>query len=116
VVTISSNVPVNGGAISSVTRTPPWTLAGLFVLGLMGIFAGRRRVNRYLTIFGVALLLSGGFMGVTSCTNAGYSTPLPAPKVTTPPGTYNVQIITTDTSGVQNSLSSPVFVLPTTVN
>lgn len=116
VVTISSNVPVNGGAISSVTRTPPWTLAGLFGLGLMGIFAGRRRVNRYLTIFGVALLLSGGFMGVTSCTNAGYSTPLPAPKVTTPPGTFNVQIITTDTSGVQNSLSSPVFVLPTTVN
>jgi hypothetical protein len=116
VVTISSNVPVNGGTSASVVRTPPWTLAGLFGLGLMGIFAGRRKVNRYLSILGFALLMSGGFMGISSCTNAGYSTPLPAPKVTTPAGTYNVQIITTDSSGLQNSLSSPVFVLPTTVN
>jgi hypothetical protein len=116
VVTISSNVPVNGGTSASAARTPPWTLAGLFGLGLMGILAGRRRVSRYLTILGFALLLSGGFMGLTSCTNAGYSTPLPAPKVVTPAGTYNVQIITTDSTGLQNSLASPVFVLPTTVN
>jgi len=117
VVTISSNVPVNGGTTTSSTkRLPSLTLAGLFGLGLMGILVGRRRVNRYLTILGFAVLLSGGFMGITSCTNAGYSTPLPAPKVTTPAGTYNVQIITTDSTGLQNSLTSPVFVLPTTVN
>ena len=116
VVTISSNVPVNGGTTSSAARMQPWALAGFFGLGLMGIFVGRRRVNRYLSVFGFAVLLSGGFMGLTSCTNAGYSTPLPAPKVTTPAGTYNVQIITTDSTGLQNSLASPVFVLPTTVN
>jgi hypothetical protein len=116
VVTISSNVPVNGGTSSSVARTSSWTLAGIFGLGLMGIFVGRRKLNRYLTILGFAVLMSGGLMGITSCTNSGYSTPLPAPVVTTPAGTYNVQIITTDSTGLQNSLASPVFVLPVTVN
>jgi hypothetical protein len=61
-------------------------------------------------------MLSGVFMSITSCTNAGYSTPPPAPKVTTPPGTYNVQIITYDPQGLQqNSLTTPVFTLPVTV-
>jgi hypothetical protein len=116
VVTISSNVPVNGGTAASATRVPAWALAGLFGLGLMGIFAGRKRVNRYLSVLGFAVMISGGIAFVSSCTNSGYSTPLSAPKVTTPSGTYNVQIITTDPSGLQNSLTAPVFVLPTTVN
>lgn len=117
VVTISTNVPVNGGATSSVARVMPWSLAGIFGLGLLGLAAGRKRVNRYLTMLCLAAMLSGAFMGITSCTNAGYSTPPPAPKVTTPGGTYQVQIITINPSnGQQNSLTSPLFTLPTTVN
>jgi hypothetical protein len=61
-------------------------------------------------------MLSGAFLGITACTNAGYSTPPPAPKVTTPAGTYSVQIITVNPqTGLQNSLTTPQFVLTTTV-
>ena len=64
----------------------------------------------------VAMMLSGLFMGLTACTNAGYSTPPPAPKVATPAGTYNVQIITYDPEAlIQNSLTTPMFTLPVTV-
>ena len=62
------------------------------------------------------MMLSGLFMGLTACTNAGYSTPPPAPKVATPAGTYNVQIITYDPEAlIQNSLTNPMFTLPVTV-
>jgi hypothetical protein len=113
VVTISSNVPVNSGAL---VRHEPWALAGLFGLGLLGLIAGRKRLNRYLTMLCVAMMLSGLFMAVTSCTNAGYSTPPAAPKVATPTGTYNVQIITYNPSNLQqNSLTTPLFTLPVTI-
>jgi hypothetical protein len=116
VVTISTNVPVNGST-SSLAQTTPWSLAGIFGLGLAGLIAGRKRFNRYLTMICLGLMLSGAFLGMTACTNAGYSTPPPAPKVTTPAGTYAVQIITVNPqTGLQNSLTTPLFTLPTTVN
>ncbi len=116
VVTISTNVPVNGGTTASVARQAPWSLAGLFGLGLLGLIARRKRINAYLAMLCLACMFSGLFLGITACTNAGYSTPPPAPKVTTPTGTYNVQIITYDpANSQQNSLQSPAFVLPTTV-
>lgn len=116
VVTISTNVPVNGGKTASIARQAPWSLAGLFGLGLLGLIAGRKRLNAYLAMLCLACLFLGLFVGITACTNAGYSTPPPAPKVTTPAGTYNVQIITYDpANSQQNSLKSPVFMLPTTV-
>ncbi len=116
VVTISTNVPVNGGANASLARQAPWSLAGLFGIGLLGLIARRKRHNAYLAMLCMACMLSGLFLGITACTNAGYSTPPPAPKVTTPAGTYNVQIITYDpANSQQNSLKSPAFVLPVTV-
>jgi hypothetical protein len=117
VVTISTNVPVNGGVSASVNRAAPWSLAGVFGLGLLGLIAGRKKVNRYLTLICFAAMLSCAFMGMTSCTNAGYSNPPKAPVVNTPPGTYNVQIITYNpTTLQQNSLTTPTFTLPVTVN
>ncbi|HKF50170.1 MAG TPA: Ig-like domain repeat protein [Terracidiphilus sp.] len=116
VVTISTNVPTNGGSTSAVTRAAPWSLAGLFGIGLLGLAAGRKRLNRYLALICLAAMMSGAFMGITACTNAGYSTPPPAPKVTTPKGNYNVQIITYDPHGLkQNSLTNPAFTLPVNV-
>ena len=117
VVTISTNVPVNGGtATSEVRRAMPWSLAGVFGAGLLGLIAGRKRLNRYLMLVCLGAVLSGTFMGLTSCTNAGYSTPPPAPKVKTPSGTYNVQIITYDRTALQqNSLKIPAFTLPVQV-
>jgi hypothetical protein len=115
VMTISTNVPTNGGS-ASLDRKVQWTLAGLFAFGLMGLIAGRKRLNRYLTLVCLALMLSGVFAGIMSCTNANYSTPPPAPKVKTPSGTYNVQIITyNQRSLVQSSLAAPMFTLPITV-
>jgi len=116
VITISTNVAVNGGTTASITRQPPWALAGLFGLGLAGLIAGRRRLNRWMVVVCAATMLSGLFMGISACTNAGYSTPPPAPKVTTPAGTYNVQIITYDPEAlIQNSLTTPMFTLPVNV-
>lgn len=117
VVTISTNVPVNGGATtSSIARQSPWELAGLFGLGLLGVIAGRKKLYRHMAVMCVAIMISGLLMGVTACTNAGYSTPPPAPKVTTPSGTYNVQIITyNQNSLVQSSLTTPMFTLPLNV-
>ncbi len=115
VVTISTNVPVNG-ATSSVARVAPWSLAGVFGLGLVGLIAGRKRLNRYLTMLCLAVMLAGAFMGITACTNAAYSTPPPAPHVTTPAGTFAVQIITVNPQNEQqNSLTTPLFILTTTV-
>lgn len=116
VLTISTNVPVNLGTTGSVARDVQWSLAGVFGLGLLGLIAGRKRVSRYLSMICLAAMLSSAFAGITSCTNAGYSTPPPAPKVTTPTGTYNVQIITYDPGNLQqNSLTNPVFTLPVQV-
>lgn len=118
VVTLSTNVPVNGGASASLARRTPWplSLAGLFGLGLLGLIAGRKRCSRYLTMLCLAAMLAGAFIGITACTNAGYSTPLQKPPAITPAGTYNVQIITYNPStSQQNSLTTPVFVLTATV-
>lgn len=116
VVTISTNVAVNGGATASIARQSPWAFAGLFGLGLAGLIAGRKKLYRSMAVICIAIMLSGVMMGITSCTNAGYSAPPPAPNVKTPSGTYNVQIVTYDPGSLkQNSLSSPVFTLPITV-
>ena len=116
VMTISTNVAVNGGTSASVASQSPWALAGLFGLGLVGLIAGRKKLYRSMAVICIAIMLSGLFMGITACTNAGYSTPPPAPKVATPNGTYNVQIITYDPEAlIQNSLTSPMFTLPVNV-
>ncbi|MGA2170450.1 MAG: Ig-like domain repeat protein [Terracidiphilus sp.] len=116
VVTISTNVAVNGGTSASMASQSPWALAGLFGLGLAGVIAGRKKLYRSMALICLAMMLSGLLMGITACTNAGYSTPPPAPKVTTPSGTYNVQIITYDPEALkQNSLTTPTFTLPLNV-
>jgi hypothetical protein len=113
VITISTDVAVNGGTAASLAKQSPWSLAGLFGVGLVGLIAGRKRLHRALTMMCLALMLSGALLSLASCTNAGYSTPPPAPKVTTPAGTYNVQIVTYDPQGLtQDSLSTPMFTLP----
>ncbi len=116
VMTISTDVAVNGGTAASIARQSPWELAGMFGLGLVGLIAGRKKLYRSMAVICIAMMLSGLFMGITACTNAGYSTPPPAPKVATPAGTYNVQIITYDPEAlVQNSLTNPMFTLPVNV-
>ncbi|MGA2570803.1 MAG: Ig-like domain repeat protein [Terracidiphilus sp.] len=116
VMTISTDVAVNGGSSASILQQSPWTLAGLFGLGLAGVIAGRKKLNRYMAVLCIVMVLSGMLMGLVACTNAGYSTPPPAPKVATPAGTYNVQIITYDPEALtQSSLSNPMFTLPISV-
>jgi len=116
VITISTNVAVNGGSAASNVQQSPWALAGLFGLGLAGLIAGRKKLYRSMAVICIAIMVSGLFLGITACTNAGYSTPPPAPKVATPAGTYNVQIVTYNPIDLtQNSLSSPMFTLPVNV-
>jgi hypothetical protein len=117
VVTLNTNIPVNGGTTnSSLAKRAPWSLAGLFGLGMVGLIAGRKRLHRSLSLICLALMLSGAFLSITSCTNAGYSSPPQAPNVTTPTGSYNVQIITYSQASLeQTSLTAPVFNLPVQV-
>jgi hypothetical protein len=117
VITISTDVAVNGGSTAAmIVRQPPWTLAGLFGLGLVGLIAGRKKLYRSMAMICIAMMVCGLFMGITACTNAGYSTPPPAPKVATPAGTYNVQIVTYNPQDLtQDSLTSPMFTLPISV-
>jgi sugar lactone lactonase YvrE len=116
VITISTNVAVNGGTSASNVRQSPWALAGLFGLGLVGMIAGRKKLYRSMAVICIVIMLSGLLMGITACTNAGYSTPPPAPKVLTPAGSYNVQIVTYNLQNLkQNSLTSPIFTLPISV-
>lgn len=116
VVTLSTNVPVNGSTSSIRGGPAGWSLAAFFGLGLAGLIAGRRKLHRYLMLACLGLMLSGVFLGISACTNAGYSTPPPAPKVTTPSGTYAIQIITINpANGQQNSLTTPLFTLQATV-
>jgi hypothetical protein len=124
-ITVSTNVCTGNCGITSMldkSRTnilaqrAPWSLAGLFGLGLIGVITGRKRMKRYLALMCVAIMFSGVFMGLASCTNAGYSTPPKIPPVVTPGGTYNIQVITyNNVTGQQNSVAVPLFVIPTTV-
>jgi hypothetical protein len=124
-ITVSTNVCTGNCGITSMldkSRTnilaqrAPWSLAGLFGLGLIGVITGRKRMKRYLALMCVAIMFSGVFMGLASCTNAGYSTPPKIPPVVTPGGTYNIQVITyNNVTGQQNSVTVPLFVIPTTV-
>jgi hypothetical protein len=109
--TISTDVPVNVGRVAPAPSGPsPWTLAGLFGVGLFGLAFGRKtRFNgRALTIICLMLLSMGAVFSVTACTNSSYTHTPPAPHVTTPSGSYAV--------GVTMSQYGSVVSLPFTLN
>jgi hypothetical protein len=114
VMSISTNVPVNGGASSSaLSKQSPFALAGMFGLGLLGLAFGRktRFYGRTLTILCLMLLSSAAILGVTACSNSGYTHTPPEIVVTTPAGTTNVSVVATS-GGSQVSLP---FALSVTV-
>ncbi len=116
VVTISTNIPVNVGSVDrDKSRTPPLVLAGLFGLGLLGLTLRRRRIfNRYLLGAGSLLLfLAASLMGITSCTNSGYTHTPAVPKYITPSGAYTVSIVVTNPSSGQ--VESLPFTLGVTI-
>lgn len=113
VLTISTNVPVNGGNPSARKGPASWALASIFGLGLFGLAFGRKtRFNhRAFTIICLMLMLTSAVFSVTACTNSGYTHTPPAPIVKTPGGTSNV-VVYTIYNGSTNSLP---FTLPVTV-
>jgi hypothetical protein len=111
--TLSTNLPVNIGAVR--TGPSPFAFAGLFGLGLLGL-AFRRRATLHrgaLTIACLMLLLAGTALGVSGCTNSGYTTTPSAPHVVTPAGTYNVRVYATDP--VDGTVKTLPFTLSVTV-
>lgn len=112
-VTISSNIPVNVGAVRG--GSSPVVFAGLFGLGMLGLaFRRRAKLHRSaLTIACLLLIFTGATMGLSGCTNSGYTTTPPAPHVTTPAGTYNVRIYTIDLTS--DKVSSLPFTLTVTI-
>jgi hypothetical protein len=67
-----------------------------------------------LTTVSLMLLLAGAAVGMSGCTNSGYTTTPPAPHVSTPPGTYNVRLYATDPH--DGTVKTLPFTLPVTVN
>ena len=111
--TISTNLPVNVTSASYKSRS--LTLAGIFGLGLLGL-TFRRRLKMYRGAFPalcLVLLLASATMGLTGCTNSGYTTTPPAPHVVTPSGTYNVRIYGVDP--VDGTVKTLPFTIPVTV-
>jgi hypothetical protein len=117
VVTISTNVPVNVAGL----RDPGFgrsslAFAGAFSFGLLGLIFGKK--TRFdgcvLKMLCFTLLLSSAAIGITGCTNSGYTNTPPAPHVTTPSGTSNVSIIATDPSA-NNAVVSLPFTIKVTV-
>ena len=112
VLTLSTNIPVNIPASArnlppGRSHSSPLALAGIFGLGLLGLALRRRAIfNRYLLNFVCFMLFfAGTVMGITSCTNSGYTSTPPAPHYTTPTGTYNISIQLTNTAtGIVESL------------
>ncbi len=117
VVTISTNVPVNVARLQShgLDRSS-LAFAGVFSFGLLSLlFGGKTRFDgRALKMLCLTLLLMGASVGVTACSNSGYTQTPPAPHVTTPSGTYNVRIVTTDPSA-NNAVVSLPFTIGVTV-
>ncbi|MGA2351974.1 MAG: Ig-like domain repeat protein [Terracidiphilus sp.] len=113
VMTISTNVPVNGGTAALRSGPAPWALGGIFGFGLIGLVFGKKaRFNgRALTMICLLLLFAGTVFGITACTNNGYTHTPPRPIVTTPAGTSNVEVTTT----WNGALVSLPFTLPVTV-
>jgi len=113
-VTISTNIPVNETTTSAANRTSPIVFAGMFGLGLLGLALRRRgKFNRSMLTLICLALFAGTGLGLSGCTNSGYTTTPPAPHVTTPAGTYNISIYTLDL--VTNQISSLPFTLSVTV-
>ncbi len=111
--TLSSNLPVNVATLPPTTT--PFAFAGLFGLGLFG-FAFRRKATLHraaLTTLSLSLIITGAFLGITGCTNSGYTTTPPAPHVVTPSGTYNVRLYATHPH--DGTLITLPFTLPVTV-
>lgn len=114
-VTISSNLPVNVGALHKQPSGPsPIEYAGLFGLGVFGLaFRRKTRLNVKLFTAICLVLLAGGTVGLGGCTNSGYTKTPPSPQVVTPTGTYQVSIYTIDLTN--NQRSSLPFTLTLTV-
>jgi hypothetical protein len=103
-VTITTNIPVNEGALKQ--GRSDLAYAGLLGVGLLGlIYRKRRKLHGSVLIVVCLMSMAGGLMGLTGCTNSGYTHTPSAPVVTTPAGTYNVRIYTIDlTTSQQSSL------------
>ena len=113
-VTISSNLPVNVGALRRPAGPSPIEYASLFGLGVLGL-ALRRKTRLNVKLFtGICLVvLAGAMVGLGGCTNSGYTHTPPSPQVTTPTGTYQVSIYTIDLTN--NQRSSLPFTLTLTI-
>lgn len=109
--TISSNLPVNVASVPQASN--PFALASIFGLGVLGL-AFRRRVTAYRAVLNALCLLllsASAMMGLSGCTNSGYTKTPKAPHVVTPSGTYNVRIYGVDpTDGTVKTLPFTIAV------
>jgi hypothetical protein len=91
VMTVHTNVAVGTSATASLRSDGPVAFAAMFGLGLLGLFAGRKRGPR-ISLFNVLCLfvLTGAAAGVSACGSGTSGTG--APILTTPAGTYAVTV------------------------
>ncbi len=89
-ITVYTNVAV-GTTTSQTVRIATVSLAGLFGLGMIGLFFRRKSFERARRVLTVVLMLVGGALaiGLTACSTTNLS---PQTQLTTPAGTYHMMI------------------------
>lgn len=106
-VTISTNVPVNVGAlhVNGVQSPVIWWPASTFAVGLVGLVLGKKTKynGRVLTVICAVLIIAGAMVGMMACSGNSYTKTPPAPHVVTPSGTQAV-LITGSSNGQVVSL------------
>ncbi|MGA7340040.1 MAG: Ig-like domain repeat protein [Terracidiphilus sp.] len=121
VLTLSTNIPVNlppntaRNVPPGQSHSSPFALAGVFGLGLLGLALRRRAIfNRYLlNLVCLALFFAGTVMGITSCTNSGYTHTPPVPHYVTKSGPYKISVQVTNTA--TGAVESLPFTLGVTI-
>jgi len=115
VLTINTNIPVNSGALERFNRRADAVFfASTLGLGLFGLGLRRRKLfHSYMLSLFCAVMFACSLTGLIGCTNTGYTRTPPTPVVTTPSGSSNVSVTTTDAQS--GKVVSIPFTLPVTV-
>lgn len=110
--TITTSVTVGTTTTSQNASTASITLASLFGLGMIGLFVRRKAFEKAHRLMMVLLMVVAGALAVTlsACNTSNLS---PLAQITTPPGTYAVNITATQVGSQCVASSSPKLLCTT---
>ena len=94
--TIQTNVAV--GTVASLEQPSKAILAATALLGTFGLLLTRRRLPRPMVHLVAFVTLGSALMGMTSCSSGSFGQ---KSVLTTPPGTYTIQVVAKQAGSLQ---------------